>query len=300
MRAKKGIMTKFYLGTVPSMASRLQDNCEGVMISVNQLRKRKSFFDVSKWILDSGAFTEISKFGNYRYSVGEYALQIEKWASCGNLQIAVAQDFMCEPFILKKTGLSVEKHQEMTINRYQELIKITSFPIMPVIQGYQISDYLDHLMQYGDLLSINQWVGIGSVCKRNSNPSQIRDILRSIKLIRPDLRIHGFGLKATALEHSEIRDLLYSCDSMAWSFSTRFSPDNDSVQNQVQLAKNYKEKIRARISGSFSKKTPKTAGAGNGQGRKAMWRHTPTKAIRVPVIFAEKLLGLAKVWDEQP
>ena len=39
----------------------------GVMVSVNTLRKRKSDFLVEDWILDSGAFTEISKYGYYRH-----------------------------------------------------------------------------------------------------------------------------------------------------------------------------------------------------------------------------------------
>lgn len=289
--------TKFFIGSSPSMASRLGDNCSGVMVSVNSLRKRKSDFKVADWILDSGAFTEISKFGDYRYSVDEYAHQINKWAKCGNLLIAVSQDYMCEPFILEKTGLTIEKHQELTINRYDALTKICSFPIMPVIQGYQVSDYLNHLIKYGDRFKPNQWVGVGSVCKRNSDPNQIKDILRAIKLIRSDLRLHGFGLKATALECSEIRSLLYSCDSMAWSYPSRFSPENDNVQNRLQLAEQYKQKIQNRINGSFQKNIPRTAGAGNGQGRKSKWKSGKTIAIRVPEVFADRLLTLAKGWD---
>ena len=169
---------------------------------------------------------------------------------------------------------------------------------MPVLQGYQVSDYLKHLFDYGDRLLPNMWIGIGSVCKRNSDPSQIRDILKAIKLIRPDLKIHGFGLKATALECPEIRSLLFSCDSMAWSFPSRFSPVADSVQNQVKLSEDYKEKIKDRINGNFSKSIPKTAGAGNGQGRKSKWKNSKTIAIRVPEVFAQTLLDLAYQWDK--
>lgn len=292
-------MTKFYLGTVPSMASKLRGNCAGVMISANQLRKRKSDFSVENWILDSGAFTEISRFGRYRNSPEEYARLINRWANCGHLEIAVSQDYMCESFVLRKTGLSIREHQRLTIERYDSLIKLTNFSVMPVLQGYQVSDYIKHLFDYGDRLLSNMWVGVGSVCKRNSDPSQVRDILKAIKLIRPDLKIHGFGLKATALECPEIRDLLYSCDSMAWSFSNQFSPESDSVQNHLQLANVYKEKISQRLSGNFEKIIPKTAGAGNGQGRKGSWKSGKTKAIRVPEIFADRLIALAKEWDEQ-
>src|SRR5690349_17785232 len=92
------------------------------MISVNRLRNRKSDFVVHDWILDSGAFTELSRFDHYRHSVQEYANQVKRWRTCGTLLAAVSTDFMCEPFILEKTGLTVAEHQRLTIERYDELL----------------------------------------------------------------------------------------------------------------------------------------------------------------------------------
>lgn len=74
---------------------------------------------------------------------------------------------------------------------------------------------------YGDRLTFGQWVGVGSVCKRNGDPRMIEAVLRAIKEVRPDLRLHGFGLKTTALSSGLVRSLLYTADSMAWSFSAR-------------------------------------------------------------------------------
>jgi hypothetical protein len=39
--------------------------------------------------------------------------------------------------------------------------------------------------------------------------------------MRPDLRLHGFGLKITALLHAGVRSMLYSADSLAWSMTER-------------------------------------------------------------------------------
>jgi hypothetical protein len=64
-------------------------------------------------------------------------------------------------------------------------------------------------------------VGVGSVCKRNANAGTIEGILSAIKAARPDLRLHGFGLKLTALASAAVRDFLESADSMAWSYSAR-------------------------------------------------------------------------------
>ena len=192
-------------------------------ISVNILRKgnRKSFFEVSDWIMDSGAFTEISNYGNFRFTVDEYAGWINKFKDCGNLELAVSQDYMCEPFILNKTGLSIQDHQRLTINRYDDLVKMSRVKIMPVLQGYKPEDYVSHIKQYGNRLKKEMRVGVGSVCKRNSKPSSIIEVLTLIKSERPDLRLHGFGVKVTSLSDPQVSSLLYSSDSMAWSYAAR-------------------------------------------------------------------------------
>lgn len=210
---------RFFVGLHQPSDAQHFDSC---FVSVNRLRDRKGPFQVRDWIMDSGAFSEISRHGRYRQAVKEYADQIKRWKDNGNLLAAVTQDYMCEAFILKKTGLTVAEHQRLTIERWAELESSdTGCYIMPVLQGYEPEDYLSHLEQYGDALAKDTWVGVGSVCKRNTSPCVILDILGAIKEKRPDLRLHGFGLKLTALGNGTIRSLLHSADSMAWSFAAR-------------------------------------------------------------------------------
>lgn len=209
----------FYVGLhQPSDAKHF----ERAFISVNRLRTRKKPLGAGAWIMDSGAFTEISQHGHYRHSVAEYAAEIERWAGDPNLVAAVAQDWMCEPFIVAKTGLSVEEHQRLTVERFDDLRGLVErVYIMPVLQGYTVDDYLRHLQMYGDRLAIGAYVGVGSVCKRNTDIVSIERILTAIKARRPDLRLHGFGLKTTALSSGLVQELLHSADSMAWSFAAR-------------------------------------------------------------------------------
>lgn len=192
------------------------------LISINRLIKRKSDFAVKDWILDSGAFSRIAN-GQGHLPQEEYLKQIVRWDRCGNLLAAVSQDWMCEPFVVKKTGLSVAEHQRMTVRRFIRLrvYLCARIYLMPVLQGYEREEYLSHIDQYGRSLKHGAWVGVGSICKRNGNPQAVADILLAIKRKRPDLRLHGFGLKATSLQNSRVRMLLYSADSMAWSFSAR-------------------------------------------------------------------------------
>jgi hypothetical protein len=209
----------FFVGLHQPHDARHFDRC---FVSVNRLAKRKSSFPAGEWIMDSGAFTEVATHGRYRTDVSAYAAQIDRWAGCGNLIAAVAQDYMCEPWIVEKTGLSVPEHQRLTIERYDALMAMKpKVYIMPVLQGYAPQDYASHVRQYGDRLAHGAYVGVGSVCKRNSNPASILAVLEAIKAIRPDLRLHGFGLKSIALACAPITDLLESADSMAWSFRAR-------------------------------------------------------------------------------
>jgi hypothetical protein len=210
---------RFYVGMhMPSKADKL----ERAFISVNRLLKRKSGFPVKDWIMDSGAFTTIAKHGCYPEPVSVYADQIRRWKTNGNLVAAVSQDYMCEDHMLQKTGMNVRQHQFLTIERYDQLLaEDTGVYILPVLQGYTPQSYVDHIRMYGDRLADGAYVGVGSVCKRNASPSSIAQVLKAIKSERPDLKLHGFGIKTTSLLWADVRDNLYSADSMAWSFAAR-------------------------------------------------------------------------------
>jgi hypothetical protein len=216
-------------------------------LSVNTLRRRKTSIDCGEWIMDSGAFTEISTYGFYRETPQEYANEITRLLGLDDgLKAVVSQDWMCEPFILRKTGLTVEDHQRLTIERYDELHDlIRDVYLMPVLQGYCAYDYLAHLDGYGDRLTDGMWVGVGSVCKRNTNIYVIELILTAIRTERPDLRLHGFGLKTTALQSSRISGWLWSADSMAWSYAARKQGRN---QNDWREAMGFTRMIEGKTS----------------------------------------------------
>ncbi|TAV98483.1 hypothetical protein ELI24_08835 [Rhizobium ruizarguesonis] len=219
---------KFYPGLhQPADAQHFDLAC----ISINRLRGRKKLVPCGDVLVDSGAFTEISKHGAYRHSVKEYAAELHRLYTGGVVKIAacVAQDYMCEPFILAKTGLTIEEHQRLTIERYDALVaELKSlfrgdipFHVMPVLQGFAPRDYASHIRMYGERLKPGMWVGVGSVCKRQGDPRSIIAVLQAIASERPDLLLHGFGVKITSLLHPGVRDLLATADSMAWSYAAR-------------------------------------------------------------------------------
>lgn len=228
---------------------------DAAFVSFARLRNRISDFVVEDWIMDSVGFSELSREqekgadGNlipndYRISVEEYAAGIIRWKRCGNLLAAVSQDYMCEEFILAKTGLTIHDHQRLTVGRYDALLRCdTGVYIMPVLQGYSPEDYVQHIRMYDDRLEHGAWVGVGSICKRNGDPRAIEDVLLAIHAERPDLRLHGFGLKSTALGSGVVDQLLYTADSMAWSYQGRMAGGHG---NDWRYAMQWKNKIETR------------------------------------------------------
>jgi hypothetical protein len=216
-----GQKMKFYIGLHHVGDARHFDRA---CLSIRALKGRKKPIDCPDVLVDSGAFTELNLHGKYRHQPEEYAVELWRLHDGGivNIRAAVAQDYMCEPFILAKTGMTVAEHQRLTIDRFERVrLHAPPFHIMPVLQGYEPGEYAAHIKQYGRLLAPGMWVGVGSVCKRNSNPAQIVAVLSAIHAARPDLRLQGFGIKKTALKNADVRRLLYSADSMAWSYHAR-------------------------------------------------------------------------------
>lgn len=231
---------RFFVGLHhPSDAGKF----DAAFISINRIKDRRSSFAVGDWIMDSGAFSMIRMNGDYTEPPSAYAAQIKRWRRNGNLLAAVSQDYMCEPSILQITGKTVEEHQQLTIERYDALMACDTggVYIMPVLQGFRPQDYVNHINLYGARIKYGSWVGVGSVCKRNGSPFEIEQVLGAIKKERSSLRLHGFGLKTTALRSELVRELLYTADSMAWSFAARMQGRDG---NSWREAKRFSESIR--------------------------------------------------------
>lgn len=193
-------------------------------VSIHRLKSRIRGFPARRVVIDSGAFQTVTMHGGYPNSPARYAEELRYWHNKlrRRLLAAVAQDYMCESFVLDITGLTIADHQRLTLERYDALL-LAAPPvrIIPVLQGYAPADYQSHVQAYGERLRHRAWVGVGSLCRRNGTPAAVEDVLLAIKAVRPDLRLHGFGLKITALQSSIVRDCLFSADSMAWSFHAR-------------------------------------------------------------------------------
>lgn len=129
---------------------------------------------------------------------------------------------MCEPFMLAKTGLTVREHQARSVASLLQLRELApSVPWAPVLQGWQVDDYLGHIDQYraaGADLTAEPIVGVGSVCRRQGTRFAV-DLFSA--LAARGIRPHGFGLKTLGLRRCA--GWLASADSLAWSLAARRS-----------------------------------------------------------------------------
>jgi hypothetical protein len=174
------------------------------------------------WALDSGGFTELSMFGRWETTPAEYVAAVRRYRDeIGSLMWAAPQDWMCEPSMLDKTGLTVHEHQQRTVDNLIELRNIApDLPIIPVLQGWAANDYRRHVAMYADAgidLFSEPLVGMGTFCRR-ATYGPIIDLVA--ELHGDGLRMHGFGLKSDGI--SRYGWALASADSLAWSFTGRY------------------------------------------------------------------------------
>ena len=224
-----------------------------IFVSRRRLTRRKTFpRALGRWALDSGGFTEISQFGEWQVTPADYITEVRRFRDeVGGMDWASPQDWMCEPMMLEKTGLTVADHQRLTIDSYLELrAAAPDLPFIPVLQGWELGDYLSHIEAYDDAgvdLSSEPVVGLGSVCRRQ-NTNEAAHIVRAIAA--KGIKLHGFGFKLDGLR--KIADVLASADSLAWSYGARRQEPLDgcthkSCANCMKYAMQWRGKVMSAI-----------------------------------------------------
>lgn len=240
---------KFYLGTHKPGWLERPDVGVPLFISRRQLAARASLPRAAvSWALDSGGFTELNTAPagspvhewthagallpsprvryphRWQITPEEYVEQVARFAAeIGRMDWAAPMDWMCEPWILRDTGLTVEEHQRRTTDNLLRLWDLggRELGIIPVLQGWAPEDYPRHVAMYaaaGVDLTTEPVVGVGSVCRRQNTHEALGIFRELADLVGP--RLHGFGLKGAAFTLG-VERYLASADSLAWSYNAR-------------------------------------------------------------------------------
>lgn len=238
----------FYLGTnEPAWLPRTD---VPLFLSRRRLARRRALPRArGLWALDSGGFTELSLHGAWQTMPTQYVGEVRRWRDeIGGLAWASIQDWMCEPWIVEKTGKSVAQHQSLTLDSFARLLDLApDLPWVPVIQGWHEDEYRAHVDAYvaRRLPLWDRPVGVGSICRRQTLGGGAR-IVR--QLSRLGLQLHGFGLKFSGL--AALHGLLASADSLAWSFRARNAGrqpgcTHATCQNCLRFALRWRDRVRA-------------------------------------------------------
>ena len=202
-----------------------------------------------RWALDSGGFSELGLFGGWRTTPQQYVREVRRCVrEIGRLAWAAIQDWMCEPFMVERTGLTVAEHQRRTVESYLTLRRLApDLPWVPVLQGYEQEEYFRHVTDYAaagvDLRTLPV-VGLGSVCRRQ-HTEEVEQLARTLHAA--GIRLHGFGLKIKGLERCW--QYLVSADSMAWSRDARYGASllgcqHRNCANCLRYALRWRAKVR--------------------------------------------------------
>jgi hypothetical protein len=249
-------MRTFYLGTHMSnwlWSGRIPEDV-ALFVSHRRLSGRKTSFPpavVKDWALDSGGFTELQMYGEWRTTPEQYVAAVRRYDDeIGNLSWAAPQDWMCESAIINGgvfngirfagTKLSVHEHQRRTVDNFVRLSDLWNDdftnPFMPPLQGDDRDSYLrcwDMYDRAGINLANYPLIGLGSVCRRQ-HEDEIGDIVTALLERDPELPVHGFGVKKQGL--LKYGSLLNTADSLAWSLDGRLSPPLDGCEGHINCA----------------------------------------------------------------
>ncbi len=173
--------------------------------------------------IDCGGFFSSLKSGRYTSSDQEYLEYVQKWRP----KAWALRDYPCEPQLLKQCGRTATENIHRTLEHHLHTIDLAEdydleMTAVPVLQGWTVEDYLYCLDLYRSAGLVMGYMAIGSICRR-SQIGQITKIILSLRRELPGwVRLHGFGLKYTALKEKAIWDALYSVDSGAWDYEARW------------------------------------------------------------------------------
>jgi len=244
---------KVYYGlTSHSQLKRLPKELD-VLVSARMLLKMSAnsiayqyLTEFESVMLDSGAFGSAFWDGGYTYEPDDYLAVVERvkpewWAT---------MDYPCEPNILK--DISTHQRIEKTIENTIILSAVPFKGLLPVIQGWQIEDYLYCVERMEKEGLIQPVMGIGSICRRGKQ-EPIVAIARELSKRLPSVKFHAFGVKVSTLSYNngEILNYLDSLDTAAWQFNEKDELGGWKPRNYQEISRRlvgYRDKLNQRLS----------------------------------------------------
>ena len=243
-------MEEFYFSLAAGSQIKTARNLEYPFILINFMTKtnKPPKYPYRRLFIDSGGFYSSMTSRKYIRTDDEYLQYVEKIMP----DYFALRDYPCEPELLKKHGLTVKQNIQRTVDNHITLLDmlpnycINAQPV-PVIQGWEASDYIDCIDAFQDQGLMSNYMAIGSVCRRTA-VRNIQKIIVSVRDAIPSwIRLHGFGIKLTALKDLAIYNALYSVDSGAWDYQARWKKFRGEEEDLPHASYNAAVKYIAKI-----------------------------------------------------
>lgn len=255
---------KFYYGCASGaerLTLKLISQIDSLNVMINYAtQNNEPWNDIENLFIDSGGYSFMKGKGEYTTTDRKYLEFIEKHSP----ELFALRDYPCEPDVLEEHGRTVEDHLEATVKRHRNLLKllsgysIDSKPVA-VIQGWETEDYIRHaeMLENAGIIGQVDYVAIGSVCRRGQI-EDLKEIIRAVANKFPDKKVHAFGVKKNILQFQEMRQLLDSADSLAYSSRARYDAQdkmvsNDFYQEIIHFAE-FKKEIEKYLGQSYDQK----------------------------------------------
>jgi len=198
----------------------------------------------TSWLfIDSGGFSFFYRMQEYPDPHERYLEFVLRQLNSGRFEnvLFANRDYPCEPEVRKKWGRTVRENQMKTIenqiviqnlidDQYPELKK----HFVAVLQGWALDDYLwmlDYMKEHGLLTEL---LGLGTMCRRGQEP-QIRRYILAIREATPRrVKLHAFGVKFGVLRYPDVREALYSADSLAYRYGIDRVKNSKPIWMQIR------------------------------------------------------------------
>jgi hypothetical protein len=215
-------MNRFYVGLNPRFQSfTWLPRQINVMLSAGSFWNGSGWRNSSRWPrqagskwLDSGGFTLLNRFGDYPFSVMQF-LNFVCWL---RPDFYASLDYPCEPNISRSLSLLTnEQRIRKTVENAARMAPWESYTgscMVPVIQGYELEEYLACIELYRAAGLVRSYMAVGSMCRRLST-EQLHKLVPAIHQAAAAAgaeNLHFFGLKLSR-DLVDLAPFIYSRDS---------------------------------------------------------------------------------------
>jgi hypothetical protein len=219
----------FYFGAASGSSRKALRELHEPNVMLNYATKNNRPWDgIDRLFIDSGGYSFMKGKGEYGTTDSEYLDFIEDHEP----HLYALRDYPCEPDVLDEHGRTVRDHQRLTTERHVSLLSKLQGRDIPgqplsVIQGWTRSDYLTHIDELRENDALTDYVGIGSVCRRNQE-AEIRRIILAVRDAVPtETDLHAFGVKGSVLRYPDVRRALSSADSQSYEMQAQWGVLHD-------------------------------------------------------------------------